>query len=243
MSPSRPFLCLAAVLLSAIDPAPLAAQVEAQPEDVYDIPARPLAAALDTFASGSKVSIAFEADVVATRQSAPLRGRFTAPMALRVMLAGTGLAARFTGPHSAIIYDPRSPIGSAQAAAQSRRGDRPTMNFDLALVRGPQTIGRRDPAAVNDYLRRAEQEIQAIFARHADYQGVAFRLRIAVSIDRRGHVDNVILLRPTGQRDRDAQIRSLVLGRTVGPPPPADLSQPLTFDVAGKALTARGRTP
>lgn len=223
-------------------PEPVRAQAAGAEELRFDIPAQPLASALTALANRSHVSIAYDADEIASLYSSPVAGVLTPQIALATLLQGTGLAARFTGPRSAILFDPRSAQATANASAQGIAADRPTMNFDLAIVRAPRMIGRPDPAALNDYLRRAENEVQAMFARDPAYQQSAFDVRIAIAVAADGAIEQVTLLRPSGETGRDALVRQLVLGRNLGPPPPEGVGRPLLFHIAGREMREGRRT-
>lgn len=235
-------LFLFCAILSGLWPVAASAQAQLPQEQNYDLPAQPLADALSAIATRSRVSIAFEADVVAQRRSAPARGWLTPQIALRRTLEGTGLVVRFTGPRSAIVYNPRSEAAAAVAAAGSVAADRPTLDFGVAVVRAKRVIGRRDPGAVHDYVRRATQEIQAIFATDPGYRGGTFKFRIAVAIDSEGRIETATLIQPSGQTERDARAHELVLGRKIGSAPPSGLPQPLQFDITG-ARIGQGGSP
>jgi hypothetical protein len=218
---------------------PVALHAQAAEEQSYDIPARPLADAIGQFASRAQVSVAFDAETVARRFSSPIRGRFTPQIALQRLLTGTGLISRFTAPRSAIVLDPGGgPVGTANGSREGGGAvQRPVVRLDLATVRAPRIVGTRNPAALNAYAQHAASEIQALFGREAEYQD-NFRLRLAVSIDAEGRVSQVVLLRATGRARRDAQVNALVLGHPIGIPP-ADLVQPLTFEITGQHAAKR----
>jgi hypothetical protein len=59
----------------------------------FDIPAQPLASALDRYAAMSRRSVVFRDELVAGRNSSPVQGRYSARAALSALLAGTGLMA------------------------------------------------------------------------------------------------------------------------------------------------------
>lgn len=243
--PNILFLLLgAAPLLSAwVLPAPLHAQSASSEDQHYDIPAQPLASALVSFANRARVSIAYDEDLIAKLRSTPAKGRLSPQIALATLLQGTGLTARFTGPRSVIIFDPRSPEAAAQATVAGIATNRPTMTFDLAVVSAPRRIGR-DPAAMTEYLRRAENEVQAMFAGDPAYQGSAFDMRIAITVTVNGTVESVTLLRPSGNEARDALVRELVLGRQIGAPPPEGVGRRLQFHIAGRDMqNARRKSP
>lgn len=206
----------------------------AGPKDrFYDLPAQPLADALEAVATRSQISIAFEPGVVSARRSVRITGRFTPQIALQRILAGSGLVARFTGPRSAIVYDPKLPSANAETQPTHHAFGRRTMTFDLAVVRAPQTIGQRDPAAVSAYVHRAESTMRAMFAGDPAYRNTAFQLRIALSVDSRGRIVRVVPIRTHGGPARNDDIARVVLGRDLGAPP-AGLEQPLRFDISGQ---------
>ncbi|MDB5456143.1 MAG: TonB-dependent receptor plug [Caulobacter sp.] len=66
----------------------------AQPLGAFDIPSKPLKAALIDFAVQGGVSISTQAAAACALQSRPLKGRFTLQAALEKMLAGTGCGFR-----------------------------------------------------------------------------------------------------------------------------------------------------
>ncbi|WP_161389296.1 hypothetical protein [Croceibacterium xixiisoli] len=227
-------------MLCPSTPLPAQAQNQDQAQLAYDIPEQNLSDALDAFASQSNVSIAFDADVVGRHRSTRLSGNHTPQIALQTLLARSGLRARFTGPHSVIIFDPRLPVAPVErSVGPSRVTNRPTITLDLAVVEASRMIGRRNPGQIDQYVQQAAREIQAIFARHPDYREAVFRTRIAVSIAPDGTVSSLTLLRSTGDLERDGRVPSLVVGRTIGAPPPEGLAQPLTFEITGKPLSSR----
>lgn len=90
--------CLMGLALPAVTP-----PVEAQPAAVsagameplfdFDIPAQPLAEALTRYAAIADRPALFASDMTVGRESAPVRRRYAAETALRLLLDGTGLAA------------------------------------------------------------------------------------------------------------------------------------------------------
>lgn len=202
-------------------------------DQFYDLPAQPLADALEAVATRSQISIAFEPGVVSTRRSRRMTGRFPPQIALRGILAGSGLVARFTGPRSAIVYDPKQPSASINAEPANHATGRQAMTFDLAVVRAPQTIGQRDPAAVNAYIHRAESAMRGMFVGDPAYRNMSFQLRIALSVDIQGRIVRATPIRIHGGPVRDDDVARVVLGRDLGVPP-AGLRQPLRFDITGQ---------
>ncbi|BBK30791.1 iron complex outermembrane receptor protein [Stella humosa] len=91
---------------AALAPVPLAAQ-EGSPSAAvarrtveFDIPVQSLNSALLTFAERAGLQLIYDVASVRSLRSAPLRGRFTAQDGLNRLLAGTGMAYRFSGPNT-----------------------------------------------------------------------------------------------------------------------------------------------
>jgi hypothetical protein len=201
----------------------VAARQDARPEAVgapvdFDIPAQPLRDALKRYAVLTNWPILFQSDMVAGRQSAPVRGRYAPEDALRRMLAGTGLTAERVddGPVGTFVLAAVPAPVLPQAAASARHG----VDFDY---------GGKLQAHIRDAL--CADPSTAI----DDYRAL-FRFQV----DAAGHVRQPYLLESTGNARRDAALVR-VLGQVSVERPPADLPQPLTMLVApGAAGDADG---
>lgn len=69
----------------------------------FQIPAQPLAAALRDFARQSDLRLQVDAQAASSARSTAVSGVYTAPQALRLLLAGTGMSARITAGETAFI--------------------------------------------------------------------------------------------------------------------------------------------
>lgn len=82
----------------------------------YNIPAQPLAGALTAFARASGLKIAYPARLTAGKSAGAISGPYTRTGVLDQLLAGSGLAYRFTADDTVTILDPSSAgIGGAGA--------------------------------------------------------------------------------------------------------------------------------
>lgn len=172
----------------------------------FDLPAQPLAVALDAYAAASGRSVLFPDTLVAGRVSAPIHGSYGGREALDLMLAGTGLIADDVGTPGvdAFVLKPSGASGPEPpppAAASAHAIDRYGGLVQARLLR----------VLCDDMLTAP-----------GDYRAL---LRLAV--DDRGKAD-VRLLGSTGDGRRDAAILR-ALGRTRFIAPPADVPQPLTL--------------
>ncbi|MFD2431706.1 STN domain-containing protein [Sphingobium scionense] len=208
----------------------------------YDIPAQPVAQAIAEFATVSGVNIIYRQSLAGARQSTPLSGVYAAPAALRHLLQGTGLSARFTGPNSAVIFvagqpPPTDRAGNAVTASPS------ALHLDMAEVRAPRLVGRRDPSAYNHYAQRVQTEIFERLKRDGAYEGRSFRIEIAVSVDPTYRIDEVRLMRGSSEPDWDARVRQILFGTLISSPPPEGLSRSMRFEVETDRFAGREARP
>lgn len=228
--------------------APVAAVAQSSPatnERRYDIPAGPVATAIAEFATVSGVNIIYQQSLAGERHSARLTGTFSAPAALRRLLEGTGLSARFTSPTSAIIYVAgRSPERRSQAIASA--AGTVSLRLEMAEVRAPYMIGKPDRGAFNRYALTAQREILERLKKDGAYAGRRFRIEIGVAVDRAGRIADVTLLRPSGEAAWDERVRHLLVGETLSAPPPEGFARSMRFEVetdrlADSAAPSRAR--
>lgn len=232
--------CLAAAALALLatsiaPPAWAQEQPRSAAEEAYDIPAQPVSLALASFARVSGVDILYENALGAGRMSSPVRGTMSPQAALRALLIGTGLSARFTEPRAAIVYLTTGPAPRAAAEAAGL----PELRLGLAEVRAPVMIGTPDRSGYQRYAQAALLDIRSLLGEDPDLRGQVFRLQVSLKVSPDGLIERVTLLRGSGDERRDAHIRRILLGRSLTPPP-AGLREPLYFEVATDRLGGRG---
>ena len=237
--------CAAALLLAVATPltptAPPLHAAQSDDERYYTMPAQPLTQALATFARESGVDIFYETELVRGRSSAPLDGHYSAAMALRALLAGTGLEARFTSRRSAYVFAPdssRAPSGSPISASGESA---PMLRLDMARVRTSPLIGEPNTPSFDAYTHRAVREIRAMLNAEGGFDGPRFNVAIVVGIDPRGQVGSVRLTPESRARHpkREADIRARLVGRSLSQPPPEDFTMPLRFEISSVRTSAR----
>lgn len=228
----------ALLMLSALAPvnglAPPAWADETRDEQVYTIPAQPLAQALTAFARESGVDIFYETGLASGRRSAPIKGRYSVTIALRLMLEGTGLQARFTDRQSAYVYLPSSSSELDVAAGRpSGRPISPTLQLDMAEVRAPRMIGRPVTPSFDAYAHRAVREIRGILNAGGGLKGTDFNVAVLVRLDSSGRIETVALASESRDRqpEREAEIRSRLVGHRLSQPPPEGFISPFRFEI------------
>ncbi|MGI9360975.1 MAG: TonB C-terminal domain-containing protein [Parasphingorhabdus sp.] len=196
----------------------------------YDIPEQPVAQALARFATVSGVNIIYRQSLTGNRRSAPVSDRLTAPVALRRLLEGTGLSARFTSPESVIIYVE----GQSQPSSPSPQGttaDLTSLQLGMAEVRAAPIIGGPDRNAFNHYAQRIRIEILERLRRDGAYEGRRFRIEIAVTVNPEGRITHVTFLRPSDESAWDRRVEKILVGALLSAPPPEGLTRSMRFEV------------
>ncbi|MBN3793216.1 TonB C-terminal domain-containing protein [Burkholderia sp. Ac-20353] len=183
----------------------------------FDLPAQPLAKALQDFARISELIVLAPEPLLEGRTSAPIVGDFLPRDALERVLAGTGLRADFIQPDEAMIV--------AQPATREAAPDAPDAMLGGALpIDG---IGDSDERRAYAGMLQARL-IDALCALPALVPG-GYRLVAQVRIDDKGAVVAVNLVASSGLGVRDAAILRALRALKLDAAPPAGLPQPVTI--------------
>jgi iron complex outermembrane receptor protein len=106
---------LASSALASIQSVPALAQTPPASSTSISIPAQPLSSALIAFSRQTRIEIFVPSSLAAGKRSAAVSDATSPEAALQRLLAGTGLAYRFTGARSVTVEARRAP-GAAGAA-------------------------------------------------------------------------------------------------------------------------------
>ncbi|HVL01125.1 MAG TPA: TonB-dependent siderophore receptor [Dongiaceae bacterium] len=116
----------------------------------YDIPAGPLTEVLTRFSAKSGIFLMGSTDLAKGKNSAGLKGQYSAQSGLQAILVGTGLAARFTGEKSVTIE--KAPEGAAilpQVLVQDS-GLGPNTEGTESYTTGPMTTATQLPLSIRE---------------------------------------------------------------------------------------------
>lgn len=171
----------------------------------FDIEAQALASALRAFSEASGTAVLFDDALVADRQTQGLHGEASPRDALRILLAGTGLEARFSSVNAVTVT--LQPPPAADAA--------PVPDAD------PQAamLDKRAAGVLQSAIERA------LCARSSTRPG-SFRLAMQLWIDTTGAVEKAAALAPSDQPSRDDEVLAAV--RTVRLPDAFHRFSPVT---------------
>lgn len=177
------------------------------------MPAQPLANALVEFADVTGMTALVDGDLASGLHSSPVKGRLAPREALRILLAGTGVAIRYADAHAFTV----GPAPPAQVGAPAPRG------------------GSGDGRG--GYFLKVQDAVEHALCGDGRTRPGGYRLAVQLFIADSGAVEAVHLLGSTGDDARDAAI-SAVLVRAGVAPPPRQLPQPLTIVLQQKAGAA-----
>ncbi|MGC3987620.1 MAG: TonB-dependent siderophore receptor [Pseudorhodoferax sp.] len=154
---------VAALLLALSTASPPAAAQAAPPAAMqrdYDLPAGPLAATLNRIAREAGLALTVDAQLVAGRQAAAVRGRHDAPSALRQALQGTGLELLATTGGGYTLR--AAPAAAAPAAAVPAAAGARLAEVRVVGSAPAASEGTRSYAARGTTLGRTEQALKDI---------------------------------------------------------------------------------
>lgn len=196
--------------LSVLPPAALAQQRVAETVSFpFDIAAQPLDAALAAYTQTTGMAVLVTSRLTTGRQGAAVRGRLAPRDALRQLLAGTGLQARYTSASAFTLVESAPPAPATRAPA--------TVPSEGAVTRYAGVLQ-------NTVTRALCQWTGAQFGR--------YRASLQLWIGRNGVVRQARVLTSTGDARRDEALAGVLSGLIMDTPPPADLPQPVTIVLA-----------
>jgi hypothetical protein len=174
----------------------------------FDIPAQPLEAALIQYGTVSGHPALFPSDIVAGRTSSAVRGSYSAEVALRRLLSGTGVAAE---------------------RRDSALGTTFVLKADAAPS-GAAPAGMGDLFAAQGYPGLVQTRILQALCTDTDTRPGRYRTLFRFQVNGEGRVNNARLLRSNGGARRDAAILdTLQRVRIDRAPPPALVQHRLTM--------------
>ncbi|AHC48578.1 hypothetical protein AX27061_4119 [Achromobacter xylosoxidans NBRC 15126 = ATCC 27061] len=193
-----------------LPPAALAQQRAAETALIpFDIAAQPLDAALAAYTQATGMAVLVTSRVTAGRQGAAVRGRLAPREALRQLLAGTGLQARYTSASAFTLVEAAAPAAAAR----------------------PPAAGA--PAgAVTRYAGVLQNTVTRALCQWTGAQFGRYRASLQLWIGRNGVVRQARVLAGTGDARRDEALAGVLAGLIMDTPPPADLPQPVTIVLA-----------
>jgi len=203
-------LLSAAMLSAAFAPASAASRNGQR----FAIAAQPLDQALADFSVSTGLQMLYDSSLAAGRLSSPVAGEMQPREALALMLAGTGLTARFTSAGAVVIY-----AGSTSAV---------TLN-PITATAAP-VVGRVGAnAEARAYAEAVQRQTIEALRQDAVLSGGDYVLSVRLWVAEDGATRRVEILKGSGEAARDADFLALA-STLLFPVPPQDLPQPMRIE-------------
>jgi hypothetical protein len=182
----------------------------------FDIPSQPLHEALQQYSSVTGRSLLYDSKAVLGRTSAPLIGLYTPQDALQLLIAGSGMTARYTSAEAFMLVPQ-----AAEPVAATPQESIATPEADLP---GGDQLARE-----HYFGWMQARMMEALCADPATAPG-SYRLALRFRIDA-GNAVRQLEIHATGHPGLAARVRRRLDGLDLGaaPPPPPQLQQPVTL--------------
>jgi TonB family protein len=178
----------------------------------FDIPAQPLADALNRYAFLTQQPAMYASDMSTGRTSSAVQGRYTPEAALQRLLAGTGLTAEKV----------RTDAGDTFILTEAGAGMAPAAASDADAAHAGMAALLSDRAGYSGLVQN--RILQALCSGAGTAPGrYSSLLRFRIDVD--GSVRDARLLDSSGNAARDAALLAAVQGVHIDWPPPAGLAQ------------------
>jgi hypothetical protein len=194
----------------------------------FQIPAQPLATALQAYGQRAGVQVLYESDSAVGRQSAAVEGEFTRDKAIELLLSGTNLEVHYTRP-DAITIAPHTIRAKDEPPAD------PLVKADLSIGELRVRASNRDTAPLQDYSESVQRDIQSALRRNAKTRSGNYRAVFDLWIDSARVVQKTALLQSTGEADRDAAVTAALQGLITSKAPPANTPLPVRVVIVVKS--------
>lgn len=217
-------VCLALAAISAFPFAATGTHAQAIGGDqrmAFDIPAQALDAALAQYFRLTGVQLLYDSALTAGRRSSAVHGNYTPREAMRLLLRGTGLIARYSRANAAIITTPE-----AKSAT-------PLIPLGRVVVREHVATPRLSAIQRMEFYGRLEKELHAHLRDDKRTDRLSFSVRASIRIDTGGVLERIRIDRSSGDARADRLIAEVLTGKTVSPPPEG-IAQPLLVALKGK---------
>ncbi len=184
----------------------------------FDIPAQSLESALDAYSAISRVQVLYEAALAVGRHSDGVRGVLVPDVALKLLLAGTGLDFDYTTERAITLVPVKQP--NIRAGAEAER--------------------LRHIAQFDRFLGGLQAGILSTLCRHPEARPGGFEVAMRFWVTGSGAIVSPLLLASTGKPMRDRAILGVLSRLSFNEPPPPEMPQPITMMLTGKASLRDG---
>jgi TonB C terminal len=192
----------------------------------FQIPAQPLAAALQAYGQRTGVQVLYESHSAAGRQSTVVEGEFTPEAALNRLLTGTDLVVRYAKPDAITIALPASRSADEPPADPLVRAD-----LSIGELRVRASGQRNDAAPLQEYNASVQADIESALQRNARTRSGNYQAQLDLWINASRTIQKATLLQSTGDGDKDAAVIAALNGLTISRAAPPNTPQPVRIAI------------
>jgi hypothetical protein len=197
----------------------------------FNIPAQPLALALQAYGEATGVQILYESQSARGRRSLGVIGKFSSDAALARLLTGTGLQVRRTGLHAITLSLPQQGAlweSSLPAAAA------PAANLDLGTLFVRATAQDDDGSQLRDYTEMIKLDVQGALEENALTRRGRYHFIANLWINLDNRIERTDLSQSTGDQERDDAVIGALQNLKLSAHLPAGAPRPVRVAVSVK---------
>lgn len=200
---------------------------------LFNIPAEPLSDALEAYGAVTGYQIIYDSTLAQGRRSTAVVGLFAPETALRMLLQGTDLTLRHSGPaditllaSSAVRLDGRTVMPGAAAAAG---GGGDEMVLDTLYIDVP--AGTKANPGYSNYGRVVQRKVRQALLSDDTTAHRAYQVQMDIWIDEKGRAKRPKIVQSTAAVQLNRSILAVVDSAVFDDPPPRGMPQPIRITI------------
>lgn len=193
--------------------------------------------AVEDFAAATGIQVLYDRPSGGAPNSPGVHGLMSPEAALKALLEGTGLAARFTNPDNAVLEPIEGDVPAlAHGAASPPPANLPKLSLDPLKVQGALVLESAHDDGQNQRLYAAliRNGVQQALAHTQKTSKDDYDATLDLWIGPKGEVQHASIAASSGNAERDAAILSVVQRLILDEPPPSGLPQPIRIGVRSR---------
>jgi hypothetical protein len=196
---------------------------------LFNIPSQQLRPALEAYSVVTGAQLIYDSRLADGRRSQRVVGVFKPETALRMLLEGSDLTVRYTGPLDITLV----PI--EHRATGLEPGERPSSEGTGALALDTLYVevapGSEDRPDFSQYGRAVRQALKQALARNSATSDRIYQVQFDLWIDERGRVSKSLQRRSCGRPDLDQAIAKVIDGLLLKDSPPVGMPLPMRVTI------------